>query len=787
MRKRNKKFTKKISKTNSSKNNGDTIKPFTKKIKHWHKVIKLPHDKTTTKDRKFCTTDKSISKICESGKFSQYTEDFYNKANIETFNSYVTQIDDKYAKYKHIKIPMEKRTQYLIDKFRNITKKSNTNKDMIKDNFYDYVNRQWAKETIIEDQPKFYVQVDNFRIVQEKVYYQLIEYIKKYIKQHPTSEKAKAIKNLYNSLSTDTSVKALLKHCKEILSEFDDYINPNTATNVYDALADINRNEIISWGAPIQWQILPDEKDVTKYISHLSSAQLSIYDYLIYIDDPADNNETKKYKSYIKYHFFKFINETFEVCLGDKDHGYKPQDVWDVELELLDAMGCLSVKNDNPDFYNVVTSDEIENTYGFDWTEFTRKLGYKETPKKIIVSSLNSLKCTMTLLKEKWNTPKWKTYWLYIHYRQIIRFEPKYNHIHFIFFKHILEGQPVEMPHDIRPIIGLSMCFNTFLTEQYIEHNYNPLYVDYVQHLATDLKTLFIYKIERNTWLSPSTKKTALNKLKQLKLVVGSPNKLRYDPLFDYKADDSWYNLRLLTQWKHKRYISLEGKDVIDIPEIDWQEMKLTGTQAYMVNAYYRPTSNSIYVPLAYLQPPFIDLKERGLEYNLAFIGYTIAHELSHCLDDNGSKFDENGNLNNWWTDHDKKIFQAKIKDVVNQYETVAKRDGIVFDAEIGVGEDLADISGMSLVEEYLRDYSVINNDIDIIRYINLRQLYIYLAIQGKQKIFKKAIKAQLKINPHPLEKYRVNCPLSRLPVFRAIFEIKKGDGMWWHNTDSIW
>ena len=269
--------------------------------------------------------------------------------------------------------------------------------------------------------------------------------------------------------------------------------------------------------------------------------------------------------------------------------------------------------------------------------------------------------------------------------------------------------------------------------------------------------------------------------------MVGSPGKMRYDPLFNYKPDDSWYNLRLLTQWKHKRYVTLEGKDIIDVPEIDWQEFKLVGTQAYMVNAYYRPTSNSIYVPLAYLQPPFIDLKERGLEYNLAFIGYTIAHELSHCLDDNGSKFDENGNLNDWWTEQDKKIFNSKIKDVVNQYETVAERDGIEFDAEVGVGEDLADISGMSLVEEYLRDYLIINNDIDIIRHINLKKLYIYLAIQGKQKIFKKAIKAQLKINPHPLEKYRVNCPLSRLKIFRAIYDIKKGDGMWWHNADTIW
>ena len=245
--------------------------------------------------------------------------------------------------------------------------------------------------------------------------------------------------------------------------------------------------------------------------------------------------------------------------------------------------------------------------------------------------------------------------------------------------------------------------------------------------------------------------------------------------------------MRLLLKWKHKQFVKLEGKNIIDIPEIDWQNFKLVGTQNYMVNAYYRPTSNSIYVPGAYLQPPFIDLKERGMEYNLVFIGYTIGHELSHSLDDMGSNYDENGNLNNWWTDEDRKKFKLKIKDVVNQYETFAKRDGIKFDAALGVGEDLADISGLSLVEEYLIEFNKSNDLYYRIMKLSLEQFYMQVALQGRQKIYKSAIKAQLKMNPHPLEKYRCNCPLARLELFKTIFNIKKGDGMWWHNNDTIW
>ena len=766
------------------------MKKYTKKVYHRsNKFLLKKNDKTKTKTKtkKLCFIDNEITKICESGKLSNLSDKIINKSNINTLDKYATRLRNKYKKYRKNTNNMQIRTNYLKDKFKEYSNTNNSTINAIKNNFYDYVNDQWSKETIIDSNPTYYVEVDDFRIVQNKVYYELIDYMKKYIKENPKEKKAIAIKNLYKSMIGTSSIKKILQRCKDILIEVEDFIKPDTPTDLYDVLAELNRNEIIRWGSPIQWENLPDEKDVTKYISHISFAKLSIYDYLIYIDDPSDNAETIKYKAYIKHNYFKCINETFKVCLGKQDHGYNPQDIWDVELELLDAMGCNSIKNDNPDYYNVVTADEMEKKYGFEWNEFAKKLGYKETPKKIIVSSLNSLKCTVKLLKEKWNTQKWKTYWLYIHYRQLIRFEPKYNHIHFEFFNRILQGQPVEMPNDIYPIFALSMCFNTFLTEQYVKYNFNPIYVTYIQNLGDDLKKIFISKIHNNEWLSPSTKKTALDKLQKLKLIVGTPGKMRYDPIIDYVDDDSWHNLRMLAKWKHEQSIKLEGKSVIDIPEIDWQEFKLVGTQAYMVNAYYRPTSNSIYVPMAYLQPPFIDLKNHGIEYNLAFMGYTIGHELSHSLDDNGSKFDADGNLNNWWTDHDRKIFKSKIRDVVKQYETFAARDGIKFDAEIGVGEDLADISGMALVVEYLRDHMIINNDIDIVKRNTLEQLYTYIAIQGKQKIFKKAITAQLKINPHPLEKYRVNCPLARFPLFRSMYGIKKGDGMWWHNTDIIW
>jgi putative endopeptidase len=160
---------------------------------------------------------------------------------------------------------------------------------------------------------------------------------------------------------------------------------------------------------------------------------------------------------------------------------------------------------------------------------------------------------------------------------------------------------------------------------------------------------------------------------------------------------------------------------------------------------------------------------------------------MSHCLDDLGSKYDEKGNLHNWWTKHDRSIFNKKVNNVIKQYEKFAGYDGIKMDASLSTGENLADISGLAICEEYLRDFQDKNEDIVPIRALSFHAFFVYLAIQARQKIFDEAVKAQLKTNPHPMDKYRTNCPLARLELFRSLYNIKKNNKMYWESTDTIW
>jgi len=742
------------------------------------------NNKITSEKRSY--NDNQLGEICSTGQFSTYKGNFYKNPNtIEKFKESREQFR-KNPKYKTLKTYKEKYTAFLKENFAQTDLPKALY--LIKNDYYTYVNQEWFNSHDIEkksDKDKnYYVQYDHFRIVQEEVYYKLIDYMKTYIKENPKDKTAIAIDAVYKSLYNDTR-KTMFKHVDAVINELDGFIK---ADDMYGLLAMINSNETISLYSPIQWYLNPDEKNVKKYISHMSFGKLGIYDYLIYINTlDTDNAETKKYKSKVKREYMKYIDEVFIACLGAKKaKEYKAEDIWNVEYDMLLAMGCDENIKSDPNYYNKVSTHNLEKIYGFDWDTFAKKLGFKTIPKEIVITNLNGFKCMTRLFKDNWNSKKWQTYFLFIQFKQMIRFEDSLRHIHYNFHNNFLEGQPSQMPKEIYPLFGLSLMFNTFLSEQYVKHNYNALYVNYVKRLTDDLKQLFIGKIKLNTWLSPKTKNAALAKLNKLEIMVGAPQNLRYDPIFDYKSDDPLYNVGLLLRWKHKKYIELEGKPIIDVPEFDWNTFKLVGTQCYMVNAYYRPNSNSIYVPLAYLQKPFIDLEERGLEYNLVYIGYTLGHELSHALDDTGSKFDADGNLNNWWSDADRKAFKEKIQDVINQYEIFAKRDGIIFDAEMSAGESLADISGMALVEGYLLDNQIINDELVKMKKTNLSKFYMNLAIQGQQLIYKKAIQAQLKTNPHPLEKYRVNCAMARLELFKQIYGIKKTDGMWW-KSDTIW
>jgi putative endopeptidase len=646
--------------------------------------------------------------------------------------------------------------------------------------FYDYINYQWLKNVTLEEQQKYITQIDDFRLTQDKVYSELNEIILDYIKTH-NNKLSTNLKNYYHSVVEGNPLDYSKKLAKEAVQTIDSFIQKGSMLNL---LAFINSDEMTANDAPLVWSVNPDIKNPDIYRCNIDPHRFLLLDLNVYYDDGTE----VKYKTNYRKQFVKYCKEVFDSCLG-KNHTFNAHDIFDVEVEIFNAMGCSDISSAAEKVYNKIESSEALKKYGFDWSEFSKELGFKHTPSFFLASSVNYLKCGTDLMKSNWNSEKWRTYWIFILLRKLVRITKQWEHIAFDFFGKFERGQEkINYSDAVSSTLYMSIPFNTFLTDNYVAKYENPQIIKYAETMCNDLVLVFKRILMRNNWLSPKTKKYALYKLSKFKFIIGKPPNLREDPDLSY-GHLLYDNMLQINKWRHIKFVELEGKHVIDIPMMDWTQypVKMTGTQAYIVNASYTPSKNGIYINLGYLQKPFIDLDERGIEYNLAHIGFTISHEMSHGFDDNGSQYDAEGRLNNWWTPQDKKRFKLIQKDIIKQYEDFAARDGIKFDASIGVGEDMADISGLAICDEYLQNFQEYNKDIVPIRYLSFEGFYTYFAFQQKQLVGKKALTAQLKTNPHPLDKYRCNIPLSRSLVFRGLYNVKKGDGMWWHNTDTVW
>ena len=671
------------------------------------------------------------------------------------------------------------------DFLKTLKSEYDQSKTTAKNDFYTYINYRWLMDKepdsiILDKRQKYFTQVDNFRIIQDNVYWQLYDIMRDYCKKNH-NPLAKSLGGFYKSAINLNPISNSKKNIDQYIKFVDEMRKDNK--NIWKLLGYINRNEIYSHGAPFVWSLNPDDKNSNFYKSYLSPHVFSLLDLNVYFDDGTDVTYKNKYRR----DFINYVNLLFTTCLG-KGHGLDPSAPFQVEQELFGGF-CNEVKNDSLNNYNIVTSIEAMEKYNFNWEEFTKEIGFKTTPSNFVCSNLNYLKCGTDIMLNNWTSEKWRSYWIYIYLREVARISQKWLQKLYNFYGGKERGIENIAPPEVRSALYTSLPFNTFLTNEYVKKYEDSAQIDFFKGIVEDLRQVYLRIIKRNTWMEPQTKKYAFEKMKKVNIVIGSPKILQPDPNLDYKENEFLENLLKIVEWRLKRFISLEGKSVIDIPSVDWTQypIKYSGSQAYTVNASYTPSKNGIYVNLGYIQPPFIDLENRGIEYNLAHLGFTLAHEMSHGLDDFGSQYDADGNLNDWWTEKDKKKFKAIQKDVIVQYNEWTKRDGIEFDASISVGEDLADISGLAICEEYLRDFQKKNKDISHIRAISLDAFYTYFAYQQRQKITKKGLSAQLKTNPHPLDKYRTNVPLSRSDVFRARYNIKPGDDMYWHNTNTIW
>ena len=660
------------------------------------------------------------------------------------------------------------------------------NKYLPETNYYEYINNVWLEKTNLSKDQEYLTQIDNFRIVQEHVYQQVQSIILDYIKNN-NDNLSKELHNFYLSAINFNPISSSKKIANDSTSFIDNLRQDKN--NLWELMGTINRNHILNSYAIFKWVLQPDKKEPGVFRVYLKTHQFPLLNISILNgdkNDPVIKEQIRVKNIYLK--------KTFRTILGPNNN-INIDDILKVEGKLLKASQCNIVTEGNNE-YNRVTRKEAMEKYNFNWDEYSKYIGFKTPPDFFIIDNLNYLKCVMKLLHEEWNSEEWRPFWLLMYYRVIVRFTKKWRDIYFDYYGKFQKGLKGNWYSNdaIKSVLFLSYPFGHFLSKQYTLKYNIPENVEFVKMLAEDLRIVFIKILKRNNWLSPKTKNYAIHKIQKLQFHFAEKETTHEithfkDQLLDFKSNEFFNNITKVTLARNNSFIDLEGKPSFQITHLDWLQypVKITGPCSYIVNAYYYPIKNSIFIPLGYIQSPFIDLNEKGFEYNLANIGFTIAHELSHALDVIGGKYGINGVLEDWWSESDKKKYAVIQDDILNQYNTFAKRDGITYNSELSLAEDLADISGLAICEEYLRDYQTKIDIIAPVKYMRFREFYSYFAYQMRQKIPKSALATQLLTNPHPPDVYRTNVPLSRSDVFRATYNVKRGDGMWWHNTNTIW
>jgi len=452
----------------------------------------------------------------------------------------------------------------------------------------------------------------------------------------------------------------------------------------------------------------------------------------------------------------------------------------------------------------VLTQDAMCLT-GLDWREMGKWIGYgsdasSKVPSYFIANQVGYLHSVMTILKKEWASDKWKSYWYFIYLRQLICFHDKWREIYLDFNDTLIRGKDTHFPREYLPIIGLSYAFPKTMTNEFTKRYKNEEMIAKVREIGNTMLECYKDRIHRNEWMSAYTKKGALKKLNTLQLRIGEANLSAPDPTnLDYDPKDAWGNLLKRsvqrTEYIAKHHMSSTGNERLSPEDIDimnWGTMKSVGYQSFVVNAYYTPSSNSIYIPTAYMHSMNVQFG-RGYEYDLASVGFTFGHEISHALHVNSRTYNHKGVIKNWWSKDDIVTYERKIAAIRRQYEEISRKDGFVIDGNLSLSENLADVTGIAICEDALNKYHrhVYDGVTDMTRDEHVREssflnFYTYYAIQNRQYANFREILVQVLTNPHLNLKTRTNVPLMRSKTFRDIVGIKKSDKMYNDEFDVV-
>jgi len=339
-----------------------------------------------------------------------------------------------------------------------------------------------------------------------------------------------------------------------------------------------------------------------------------------------------------------------------------------------------------------------------------------------------------------------------------------------------LAGTPTDIPRWERAVGTLNDSMGEAIGQAYVAEYFPPAYKARMEELVDNLLKTYSMSIDGLTWMSPETKVQAHAKLAKYGVKVGYPDVWRDYGALEVKAADPVGNAMRAAQFEYHRQVVRNGKPV---DHTEW------GMTPQTVNAYYDPSKNEIVFPAAFLQPPLFDMKADDAS-NYGAIGAVIGHEISHGFDDEGSQFDGDGKLRNWWTPADRKAFDAITSRLDAQYSAYEPLPGVHVKGRLTLGENIADLSGLQISYKAWK-LSLNGQPAPVIDGLTGEQRFYYGFAQAwRERDRDEALLRWTVSDPHSPSPFRVLGAAINSDGYHEAFGTRPGDKMWKAPADRI-
>ncbi len=552
---------------------------------------------------------------------------------------------------------------------------------------------------------------------------------------------------------------------------FDRILSIKTKTDVQNYLA---QQELEGGGAFFGFGVLPDLKNSKKMAAYLWSGGIGLPERDYYLKGDAKSKETReKYEEYV----IRML-----VLAGSDEQRAKTDADKIIALETQLAKATLTKEDQrNPaKLYNPKGFGELARLNpSFNWSAYFQQMGVKEDT--IIVTE----PAFMAECEKIFNTYKPEDIKVYLRWTALRSAAPFLSHTFvkesFEFNSKYLRGVNQMRPRWKRVLDATDNFMGEAIGKLYVEQAFPPEAKQKAMEMVEYIKLAFADRIKSNDWMSDSTKKMALRKLSTFTVKIGYPDKWKsYSALVLDKAPEksSYYqNATNASRFLVREQIEKLGKPV---DKGEWEMTPQT------VNAYYNPMFNEIVFPAGILQPPYYNYKaDEAVNYGA--IGAVIGHEISHGFDDQGSQFDAEGNLKNWWLSQDLKKFQEKGKALTAQYDKYQPLPGVFVQGEFTLGENIGDLGGLNVAYDGLQRFFNEKGKPGLIDgYTPEQRFFLSWATVWRIKYKDESLRTQINTDPHSPGMFRANGPVSNMDEFYKAFDIKPGDKMYRAEKDRV-